>query len=243
MVNRAAELETDELRFFDSITDAAAGFDFVDVAFSSGTLQCVPNAKQALQEILNPQPRFVVLARLGLTAAAVELVTIHETRLSHNGPGPLPPGCKDGTTRYPFIFPVQSEIESILSKQYRIILSAPDPSGVFPVNDEPLIGMGYIGRISDSLPEFATLKAMGYSNKYFVSLVIKQAIFLSLLGFVPALITSWGMFELIQWGVGLPMLFTPWRIAVVLSLTTAMCLTSGLLALRRLLSADPASLF
>ena len=97
--------------------------------------------------------------------------------------------------------------------------------------------------INDSLPEFATLKAMGYSNKYFVSLVIKQAIFLSLLGFVPALITSWGMFELIQWGVGLPMLFTPGRIAVVLSLTTAMCLTSGLLALRRLLSADPASLF
>jgi len=97
--------------------------------------------------------------------------------------------------------------------------------------------------IHDSLPEFATLKAMGYGNRYFVLLVIKQSLFLSLLGFIPALITSWVLFELIHWGVGLPMLFTPWRIAVVLVLTASMCLISGLLALRRLLSADPASLF
>ena len=97
--------------------------------------------------------------------------------------------------------------------------------------------------IHDSLPEFATLKAMGYGNRYFVLLVIKQSLFLSVLGFIPALIVSWGLFELIQWGVGLPMLFTPWRIAVVLVLTATMCLISGLLALRRLLSADPASLF
>ena len=97
--------------------------------------------------------------------------------------------------------------------------------------------------IHDSLPEFATLKAMGYSNRYFVLLVIKQSVFLSLLGFVPALMTSWLLFSVIQWGVGLPMLFTPWRIATVLALTTAMCLISGLLALRRLLNADPASLF
>jgi putative methyltransferase (TIGR04325 family) len=149
MVNRAAELETDELRFFGSITDAASGFDRVDMAFSSGTLQCVSNAKEALHELLKPRPQLVVLARLGLTTGTRELVTIHETRLSNNGPGPLPPGCKDGTTRYPFTFPVQSEIESMLSEQYRIILSAPDPSGVFPVNAEPLVGVGYIARISD----------------------------------------------------------------------------------------------
>jgi putative ABC transport system permease protein len=97
--------------------------------------------------------------------------------------------------------------------------------------------------IHDSLPEFATLKAMGYGNRYFVWLVIKQAIYLSVLGFLPAILVSWGMFQGIQWTVGLPMLFTPTRILLVLCLTTAMCLISGVLALRRLLSADPASLF
>ncbi len=40
--------------------------------------------------------------------------------------------------------------------------------------------------INDSLPEFATLKAMGYSNAFFVWLVIKQSLYLSWIGFVPA---------------------------------------------------------
>jgi len=93
------------------------------------------------------------------------------------------------------------------------------------------------------LPEFATLKAMGYGDRFFISLVIKQAIYLSILGFIPAFLISWGLFQAIQWGVGLPMLFTLSRVALVLGLTTAMCLISGLLALRRLLNADPASLF
>jgi putative ABC transport system permease protein len=97
--------------------------------------------------------------------------------------------------------------------------------------------------IHDSLPEFATLKAMGYDNYFFVVLVIKQSLYLSLLGFVPALLVSWGLFELVQWAVGLPMLLNPYRILLVLSLTVVMCLISGLLALRRLLNADPANLF
>lgn len=97
--------------------------------------------------------------------------------------------------------------------------------------------------IHDSLPEFATLKAMGYSNGYFVWLVMKQATYLALMGFVPAFLVSGIIFEMIQATVGLPMLFTLARVLLVLGLTTAMCLISGLLALRRLLSADPASLF
>src|SRR5688500_16459734 len=84
--------------------------------------------------------------------------------------------------------------------------------------------------IHDSLREFATLKAMGYGNGFFVMLVIRQAIYLSLLGFIPALIASWGLFALLQQSAGLPMLFTAYRIAVVLGLTIVMCLVSGLLA-------------
>ncbi len=97
--------------------------------------------------------------------------------------------------------------------------------------------------IHDSLPEYATLKAMGYEDRYFVMLVIRQAIYLSLLGFIPALITSWLMFQTLQWAIGLPMILTPSRIVLILGLTTVMCLVSGLLALRRLLNADPASLY
>lgn len=97
--------------------------------------------------------------------------------------------------------------------------------------------------IHDMLPEYATLKAMGYPGGYFVRLVIRQSLYLSLLGFLPALGLSFLLFRLLESVAGLPMLITAPRALVVLGLTVAMCLASGLLALRKLLRADPASLF
>ncbi len=97
--------------------------------------------------------------------------------------------------------------------------------------------------IHDSMAEFATLKAMGYPNSFFVRLIIRQSVYLSLLGFLPALLLSWGLFQLLQSQVGLPMLMTFPRIGLVLGLTLTMCFLSGLIALRKLLRADPASLF
>ncbi len=97
--------------------------------------------------------------------------------------------------------------------------------------------------IHDAMPEYATLKAMGYPNRFFVGLVVRQSIYLSIIGFFPALAISWGLFHLLEWLAGLPMMLTFWRASLVLGLTTLMCLISGLLALRKLLHADPASLF
>jgi len=42
---------------------------------------------------------------------------------------------------------------------------------------------------------------------------------------------------------GLPMVFDPTRAALVLGLTVLMCFVSGLLALRKLETADPAEMF
>ena len=85
------------------------------------------------------------------------------------------------------------------------------------------------------------LRKPGY--RFFVFLVIRQSIYLALLGFVPALLVSWGLFIALQWWTGLPMLLSVPRVLLVLGLTVAMCLVSGLWALRKLLRADPASLF
>ncbi|MEL7263813.1 MAG: ABC transporter permease DevC [Planctomycetota bacterium] len=97
--------------------------------------------------------------------------------------------------------------------------------------------------IHDSMSEFATLKAMGYSNGYFIRLVAMQSVYLAIIGFIPALLVTMGLFSLVHHLVGLPMLLTPMRIVLVLGLTIAMCLFSGLLAVRKLLNTDPASLF
>ncbi|GIW98553.1 MAG: ABC transporter [Pirellulaceae bacterium] len=97
--------------------------------------------------------------------------------------------------------------------------------------------------ITEHLPEFATLQAMGYSSRYFVSLVLWQSLYLSCLGFLPGLLVSLGLYQVLTATSGLYMSMPVSRVALVFLLTTLMCILSGLIAMRKLYRADPASLF
>ena len=97
--------------------------------------------------------------------------------------------------------------------------------------------------IADHMAEFATLMAMGYSRGYFIGVVVREAIYLALFGFVPGLCISWLLFQLITGWTGLTMTLSLWDIGLTLAFTVVMCVVSGLLAVRKLLAADPASLF
>jgi putative ABC transport system permease protein len=97
--------------------------------------------------------------------------------------------------------------------------------------------------ITDHLPEFATLKAMGYGTSYFLKFVFMQSLYLSVFGFIPGWLVSAGLYYFLAEWTGLVMRLTPSRLALVFCLTLIMCTISGLLAVRKLISADPATLF
>jgi putative ABC transport system permease protein len=97
--------------------------------------------------------------------------------------------------------------------------------------------------ISDRLAEFATLKAMGYSDLRLFLIIVRQALYLALLGYLAGLGVSLLLFSLIQRSTGLPMDLSAFDASVILGLTVVMCVSSGCLAARRLASADPAQLF
>lgn len=97
--------------------------------------------------------------------------------------------------------------------------------------------------LSDRLAEFATLKAMGYSNGWLFARVVEQAVYLALLGYAAGLVVSLFAFDVVHRTTGLPMNFRPVTAALVLALTLLMCILSACLASRRLLSADPAQLY
>ncbi len=99
------------------------------------------------------------------------------------------------------------------------------------------------GEISDRLAELATLKAIGYRNRFFIKLVLQQAFFLSLLGFVPGLLVSRILYSRLSASTGLLMDLSVARAGWVLLITLAMCTISGCLAMRKVLAADPAELF
>lgn len=97
--------------------------------------------------------------------------------------------------------------------------------------------------IADHMGEFATLKAMGYANNYFRRFIVVEAFLLSVIGFIPGMIVSFGLYRLVARSTGLLMQMTPSVMGQVIGLTLVMCIASGLLAVRKLLKTDPASLF
>ena len=97
--------------------------------------------------------------------------------------------------------------------------------------------------VAGHLREFATLKAMGYPQRYFVGLVLRQSLYLSLFGFIPGLLASLVLYAALAEYTGLLLILNARRALLVLLLTVAMCAISGTLAMRKLWSADPAELF
>jgi putative ABC transport system permease protein len=97
--------------------------------------------------------------------------------------------------------------------------------------------------IADHLSEYATLKATGRPNAFLVGVIVAEALVLSVVGFVPGIAISGVLYRGLAGYTGLLMDLSAPRAALVLALTVLMCLCSGLFAMRRLLSADPAGLF
>jgi putative ABC transport system permease protein len=97
--------------------------------------------------------------------------------------------------------------------------------------------------VSDHLPEYATLKAIGYSNRYLAGVVMQQAVILAVLGYLPGLAIGLLLYRVSAEATRLPLAMTWPRGLGVLALTVAMCCASALLALRKVRSADPADVF
>lgn len=97
--------------------------------------------------------------------------------------------------------------------------------------------------VSDHLPEYATLKAMGYSNLFLSYVVIQQAIVLALIGFIPGFFLSIYLYDIASGALMIELAMNAERALLVLLITLGMCVFSALLALRKIRSAEPASIF
>lgn len=97
--------------------------------------------------------------------------------------------------------------------------------------------------VSDHLAEYATMKAMGFSDRHLYIVVLDEALVLSVFGFPIGL----GLAQLIYMGTRsathLPVEMTVARASMVFGLTVFMCVASGFVAVRKLRSADPAEVF
>ncbi|MEN8444725.1 MAG: ABC transporter permease DevC [Cyanobacteria bacterium J06555_13] len=97
--------------------------------------------------------------------------------------------------------------------------------------------------VSDHLPEYATLKAMGYHNMYLLSVVSQEALILAISGYIPGYLVSSLLYKSTRDATNLPLLMTPNLALLTLFLTILMCAISGVIAMRKLRAADPADIF
>jgi putative ABC transport system permease protein len=97
--------------------------------------------------------------------------------------------------------------------------------------------------VVDHLDEYATLKAIGYRDRYLYSIVLQESVVLSVLGFIPGYAIAEILYVVARRNAHVPVEMTLARAAGVLALTVVMCVASGSIAMRKLISADPAEVF
>ena len=97
--------------------------------------------------------------------------------------------------------------------------------------------------VSDHLPEYATLMAMGYRVSHLLGVVMREGFYLAALGYVPAYFAGQGLYWFVRDATKLPVGMDPARAITVLVMILVMCMLSSLLAMRRLIDADPAEIF
>jgi putative ABC transport system permease protein len=97
--------------------------------------------------------------------------------------------------------------------------------------------------VNEHLGEYATFKAMGYGDRFIIFIVLEEAMILAVLGFIPGLALALGQYALIANVAALPISMTFARFSFVFFLTMVMCGVSGIIAMRKIQSADPADIF
>ena len=97
--------------------------------------------------------------------------------------------------------------------------------------------------VSDHLAEYATLMAMGYQIRTLLGVVGREGILLSFMGYIPAYLSGQALYLLVRNSTKLPVVMTYQRASLVFSLILIMCMGSALVAMKRLVDADPAEIF
>lgn len=97
--------------------------------------------------------------------------------------------------------------------------------------------------VADHLQEYATFKAMGYGQPFFLGIIFEEAIILAVFGFIPGFLVSLGLYAGLVSFTGLPVEMDASRAILVFLGTLVACSLSGAIATRRLANADPADLF
>ena len=97
--------------------------------------------------------------------------------------------------------------------------------------------------VSEHLNEYATLRAIGFGNRFVSGIVLQEAAILAVLGYLPGVAIVWWLYGKAAAATNLPLYITQERALTVFLMTLAMCAISALMAVRKVRRLDPAEVF
>jgi putative ABC transport system permease protein len=98
-------------------------------------------------------------------------------------------------------------------------------------------------QVGRQLPQFATLKAIGYRDRSLAATVSAMSLLIVIAGFIPALAAALGLYSLIRQETLLPVMMSEMRLLAVFAAALGMAVISALLSVWVLRRADPADVF
>ena len=122
MVKEAEEkkIPAEKLKFYNHLSAAKDWLGEVDLIFASSSLQYCPNPFNSLKEIIDINAKYIYITRTPFLIFENKIITIQVSKLSDNGPGPLPSGFQDKHILYPITFISLIDVENLLLEKYEI---------------------------------------------------------------------------------------------------------------------------
>ncbi len=146
MVASARQFGNEHLRFFDSLPAAVDAMSGIDLLFSSGALQYVPDPIVMLRELLQCGAQQLFFTRVGLSISNQATVSVQVSNLSDIGPGPPPTGFENRTVQYPVTFEPKKIFEETIATRYNIDAVSTEDQDAYPGNQEKIHLYGYYAR-------------------------------------------------------------------------------------------------
>lgn len=111
-----------------------------------------------------------------------------------------------------------------------------------------IVGVVIVGQIlyssaSDHIKEFGTLKAMGASDWVIYSVIVEQAVWMAILGYLPGIALCMGVASWTSATQAILILITPESALIVFGITVLMCVVSAIFAIQKVTRVDPAIVF
>ncbi len=167
----------------------------------------------------------------------------------------LEPGADVGATRKRILAALPKDITvmtpaKVRSREFLFTLRAAPIGILFGIGMLAGLVIGAItcyqilfNEIVDRFAQYATLRAMGFPDAFFRRVILEQAVFLSLGGFVAGALLAWIAYAYLAYATSLAVRFDLFSLVFIFLLTVGMTVMAGLFALKPVAHADPASLY